>query len=69
VLIGENQSSFFASVISARTRFPSRVMSESSQNQMLGRVGVNGVYSFFALTPLLIATWHYLLGWLLGRWR
>jgi hypothetical protein len=33
----------------------------------LGRLGISEVYSFMISTPLLIATWFYVLGWLLDR--
>ena len=33
----------------------------------LGRLGVNEVYSFFVVAPLLLFVWYYFLGWLLDR--
>jgi hypothetical protein len=36
--------------------------------RVLGRLGVNEVSSFMLLMPVLIATWYYLIGWLLDRW-
>jgi len=33
----------------------------------LGHLGVNEVWAFMLAMPLLIAAWHYLLGWLIDR--
>lgn len=33
----------------------------------LGRLGVNEVYSFFVLTPILLSAWYFFLGWVLDR--
>ena len=35
----------------------------------LGRLGVNEVSSFMFLMPVLVATWYYLVGLFLDRWR
>jgi hypothetical protein len=35
----------------------------------LARFGVNEIYSFFAIAPLLLFAWYFLLGFLIDRWR
>lgn len=37
--------------------------------RVLGRHGVNELWSFMALMPLLIFAWYYTVGWLIDRWR
>jgi len=35
----------------------------------LGRLGINQIWSFMMLMPLLLSAWYFFLGWLVDRWK